>query len=121
MMEMVRVFCVGIILYMNDKIRAPWVATGCLWPTLGARERADMLSVREEWTRQGYAWRLELVELVSAHVVLHTRHLRALQRAWRRRWRGRVRWLLRRPLTGERWNRRKWGHAQHFVRGVVKR
>ena len=98
-----RGFCLGIIVYRNNKIPAPWVATGCLWSTLGERERADMLSVREEWTRQGYAWRFELVELTSSQIVLHTRHVRALQRAWRGRWRGRARWLLRRPITGETW------------------
>ena len=97
-----RAFCYAIIVYKNENIAAPWVATGCMWNkwTPGARE--DMRQSGRAWTREGYRWRLEWIELRSSCIVIHTHHLRVLQRAWRRQWRKRVMaWIHRRAYTGE--------------------
>lgn len=100
-----RAFCYAVIVYKNEKIAAPWMATGCMWRYLTNHTREDMLKSGREWTLQGYRWRLEWIELKSSYpsyIVIHTPHLRALQRAWRRRWRRRVMaWVRRRAYTGE--------------------
>lgn len=87
--------CVAVVLF-----EAPWVLTGSIWGSICPSEQLQDLGL---WRDEGYAARLELVDLTRPPFRILTHHLCRLQQLWRRRWQRRVHgWLRWRAFTGVR-------------------